>query len=116
MKSPTQPSGLFRAFADATRLRILNLLLEQKEICVCDLCEVLDEIQPKVSRHLATLRRVGLVHYRSEGKWKHYSITDHPSRLERTLLHCIRSCLAELDVLERDRRRLHSLDGKPRCG
>lgn len=116
MSSPIQPPGLFRAFADATRLRILNLLLEQQEICVCELCEVLDEIQPKISRHLATLRRVGLVRDRREGKWRHYSITDHPSRLQRTLLHCIRSCLAELDVLERDRRRLHSRGAKPRCG
>ena len=51
-----EPPDLFRAFADATRLRLLNLLLE-REICVCDLCEILGEIQPKVSRHLAILRR-----------------------------------------------------------
>ena len=51
---------LFRAFADPTRLRILNLLVEG-EVCVCDLCGVLGEIQPKISRHLAYLRRAGLV-------------------------------------------------------
>ncbi len=50
------PSDLFKAFADSTRLRILSLLLEG-ELCVCDLCEVLDIIQPTVSRHLGRLQR-----------------------------------------------------------
>ncbi len=66
----TATPDLFRAFADPTRLRLLNLLLE-RELCVCDLCAVLDEIQPKVSRHLAYLRRAGLVTVRSDGNWKH---------------------------------------------
>ena len=52
---------LFGAFASPTRLRILNLLQQQKEICVCDLCCVLEEPQPKVSRHLALLERAKVV-------------------------------------------------------
>jgi ArsR family transcriptional regulator len=110
-----KPSDLFRAFADPTRLRILNLLLAQKEICVCDLCEVLGETQPKVSRHLATLRRARLVDVRREGKWKHYSLAEAPSALHRTLLRCVRSCLGELDELARDRARLRSLAPRLRC-
>jgi ArsR family transcriptional regulator len=100
-----EPTSLFSAFADETRLRILNLLAAG-ELCVCDLCEVLGEIQPKVSRHLATLRRVGLVEVRREGKWKYYSIAEPSSPLQRTLLGCVWSCLGELDELSRDRRRL----------
>lgn len=99
------PLDLFKAFADSTRLRILNLLLEG-ELCVCDLCEALDIIQPTVSRHLSHLRRAGLVTGRREGKWMHYSITEHPDRLQHTLLNCVRSCLRQVDVLREDSSRL----------
>lgn len=98
---------LFRAFADPTRLRILNLLIEG-EVCVCDLCDVLDEIQPKVSRHLAYLRRAGLVEVRRDGKWMHYRITKHAKGLERTLINCVKSCLREIEVLREDLERLRS--------
>jgi ArsR family transcriptional regulator len=64
----------FLAFADKTRLRILNLMREG-EICVYFLVEVLNESQPKVSRHLAYLRGAGIVETRREGKWMHYRIT-----------------------------------------
>jgi len=100
---------LFRAFADATRLRLLNLLLDG-ELCVCDLCEVLGEIQPKISRHLAYLRRVDLVTVRKQGKWKFYAVTERPSGLERTLLDCVKSCLREIDVLQNDLECLHSIN------
>jgi len=96
---------VFRAFADATRLRILNLLLDG-EVCVCDLCVVLGESQPKVSRHLAYLRRAGLVEVRREGKWKHYRIAGRAAGLQLTLIHCVRSCLQEIGVFKRDRQRL----------
>jgi ArsR family transcriptional regulator len=109
------PAGLFGAFADPTRLRILSLLLDREEICVCDLCEVLGEIQPKVSRHLATLRRAGLVEVRREGKWKLYRAAPASSPLQRTLLRCVRTCLAGLDELATDRARLRALDPRVRC-
>lgn len=64
---------LFSALADKTRLRLLNLMGDD-EICVCFFTEVLGESQPKVSRHLAYLRKAGLVDARREGKWMHYSI------------------------------------------
>ena len=111
----SEPASLFGAFADATRLRILNLLA-RGELCVCDLCEVLEEIQPKVSRHLATLRRAGLVEVRREGRWKYYSLAAAPSPLHRTLLGCVSSCLGGLDELSRDRERLESIVPRRRCG
>lgn len=110
------PSAVFRAFADPTRLRILNLLHAEKEICVCDLCEVLGEIQPKVSRHLATLRAAGLVEVRSDGKWKFYTLTQGASPLHRSLLRCVGSCLGDVPELERDSRRLAGLEMRIRCG
>lgn len=106
---------LFHAFANPTRLRILNLLQEEKEICVCDLCEVLGEAQPKVSRHLATLRRVAMVQVRREGKWKFYALAQPPTALHRTLLRCVRSCLGELEELAVDRERLAGLELRIRC-
>src|SRR5918911_4644442 len=65
---------LFRALADRTRLRLLNLM-GADEICVCFLVEGLKMAQPKISRHLAYLRRAGVVAARREGKWMHYRIT-----------------------------------------
>jgi ArsR family transcriptional regulator len=114
--APPEPSDLFRAFADPTRLRILGLLQAEKEICVCDLCEVLGVVQPKASRHLAVLRRAGLVRVRRDGKWKFYSLADGSSSLQRTLLRCVRSCLSGFAVLAEDRRRLRGRELRVRCG
>jgi len=64
---------LFAALADPTRLRLLNLM-NGCEVCVCYLVEILKQGQPKISRHLAYLRRAGIVEARREGKWMHYRI------------------------------------------
>jgi ArsR family transcriptional regulator, arsenate/arsenite/antimonite-responsive transcriptional repressor len=64
---------LFAALADRTRLRLLNLM-NGKEVCVCYFVEILGQSQPKISRHLAYLRRAGVVAARREGKWMHYKI------------------------------------------
>jgi ArsR family transcriptional regulator, arsenate/arsenite/antimonite-responsive transcriptional repressor len=64
---------LFAALADPTRLRLLNLM-NGHEVCVCYFVEILKQGQPKISRHLAYLRRAGIVAARREGKWMHYSI------------------------------------------
>jgi len=64
---------LFAALADRTRLRLLNLMAGS-EVCVCYFVEVLRQDQPKISRHLAYLRKAGIVFARREGKWMHYRI------------------------------------------
>ncbi len=64
---------LFAVLADPIRLRLLNLMAG-REVCVCHLAEILGQNQPKISRHLATLRQAGLVAARREGKWMHYRI------------------------------------------
>jgi len=64
---------LFAALADPTRLRLLNLM-HGREVCVCYFVEILKQGQPKISRHLAYLRRAGIVEARREGKWMHYRI------------------------------------------
>lgn len=67
----------FQALGDRTRLRLLNLMGEQ-ELCVCYFVEVLEEGQPKVSRHLAYLREAGIVDARREGTWMHYRVVAPP--------------------------------------
>ena len=106
---------LFGAFAHPLRLRILNLLQEQKELCVCDLCEVLGAPQPQASRHLAVLRAAGLVDVRADGKWKFYALAQPATPLHRTLVRCVRSCLGELEELASDRRRLAAIEPRLRC-
>jgi ArsR family transcriptional regulator, arsenate/arsenite/antimonite-responsive transcriptional repressor len=72
--SPTSDlTPLFAALADRTRLRLLNLM-NGREVCVCYFVEILRQSQPKISRHLAYLRRAGIVSARREGKWMHYRI------------------------------------------
>jgi ArsR family transcriptional regulator len=70
---PYSLAPLFAALADRTRLRLLNLM-NGREVCVCYFVEILRQSQPKVSRHLAYLRRAGVVRARREGRWMHYRI------------------------------------------
>jgi ArsR family transcriptional regulator len=64
---------LFRVLGDRTRLRLLNLIAD-KEICVCYFVEILRMSQPKISRHLAYLRKAGIVASRRQGRWMHYRL------------------------------------------
>jgi ArsR family transcriptional regulator len=68
------PDSLFGIFSDSTRLRALMLIQSEGELCVCELTFALNEIQPKVSRHLALMRDAGIVESRREGTWIHYRI------------------------------------------
>lgn len=71
----TTLEGLFKALADRTRLRILRLLA-RGEVCVCDIHSSLQVPQPTASRHLAYLRRAGLVATRRKGLWVHYRLAE----------------------------------------
>ncbi|WP_159235915.1 metalloregulator ArsR/SmtB family transcription factor [Raoultella terrigena] len=71
------PVQLFKLLADETRTTIILLLREAGELCVCELCSVTHQSQPKVSRHIALLREAGLVLDRREGKWIYYRLSPH---------------------------------------
>ena len=83
----------FRALADRTRLRLINLMGDD-EVCVCFFVEVLRTNQPKISRHLAYLRRAGVVSARREGKWMHYRLVEpvdpHAARIFREVRDWLR--------------------------
>ncbi|WP_411752014.1 metalloregulator ArsR/SmtB family transcription factor [Serratia sp. (in: enterobacteria)] len=71
------PLQLFKNLSDETRLNVILLLRESGELCVCELCNTLNESQPKISRHLAMLRESGLLLDRRSGKWIHYRLSPH---------------------------------------
>ena len=95
----------FQALGDRTRLRILALL-STSEVCVCDIHESLDLPQPKVSRHLAYLRRAGLVDTRKDGLWVHYRLAELPDPVARTVRDAVTHALWHIDVVKRDAKHL----------
>ena len=97
--------NLFKALADRTRLRILSLL-QAGEICVCDIHGSLGQPQPTVSRHLAYLRKAGLVAGRKDGLWVHYRLAALPDPVAQTLVEAVNHALGHTDAGERDKRRL----------
>lgn len=99
---------LIKAFADPVRLRLLNLLAD-REVCVCHLHEALELPQSTVSRHLAYLRKAGLVVARKEGLWVHYRLSKPSPGLHRKLLGLVGESLGDAALLEGDRKRLARL-------
>jgi len=95
---------LFQALADRTRLRLLNLM-SGGEVCVCYFVELLDEPQPKISRHLAYLRRSGLVAARRDGKWMHYRLIKPADAQLARVLESALAAASEERQLQRDRER-----------
>ena len=96
---------LFRALADRTRLRLLNLI-GNDEVCVCFFVEILKTNQPKISRHLAYLRRAGIVGVRREGQWAHYRIVEPADADAARVLKDTISWLTNDPEMQRDRQRL----------
>jgi ArsR family transcriptional regulator, arsenate/arsenite/antimonite-responsive transcriptional repressor len=99
---------LFKALADRTRLRLINLMGED-EVCVCFFVEVLKTNQPKISRHLAYLRRAGVVSARRDGKWIHYRIVEPPETHAANIFREVRTCLANDPTMQSDRARLQKI-------
>jgi ArsR family transcriptional regulator len=101
---------LFKALADETRLRILGLLLTG-EVCVCDIHESLKIPQSKTSRHLAYLRRSGLVETRREGLWIHYRLGRLANPVLDAVVDAVRHALSHIDVVRKDAERLQKRTG-----
>jgi ArsR family transcriptional regulator len=97
-KQLAEMETLFKALADATRLRILGLLLAG-EVCVCDIHESLKIPQSKASRHLAYLRRAGLVDTRREGLWIHYRMGTFADPVLAAISDAVRHALTHVDAV-----------------
>ena len=96
---------LFKALADRTRLRLINLIGDS-EVCVCFFVTILKTSQPKISRHLAYLRRAGIAASRREGKWMHYRLTAPPDEHAARIFREVRASLAEHPEMQHDREKL----------
>src|SRR4051812_7112384 len=101
---------LFQALGDATRLRIVGLLLTG-EVCVCHIHESLRITQPKASRHLAYLRRSGLVETRRDGLWINYRLATLPDPVLNAIVTAVNHALTHVDVVHRDTERLQKKTG-----
>jgi len=105
---------VFRAFSDRTRLRILSLLRDG-ELCVGDLVDVLKLPQPKVSRHLAYLRKAGLVSTRESGLWIFYRLAPSSSPFHHKMLECLGACYGDVPEISLDRQKARSLKTAGGC-
>jgi ArsR family transcriptional regulator, arsenate/arsenite/antimonite-responsive transcriptional repressor len=95
--------AVFRALADKTRLRILALLGDN-EVCVCHIHDSLGVPQPTVSRHLAYLRRAGLVDVRRDGVWMHYQVARSLDPAIQTVLNAAVEALSRVPTASADRK------------
>ena len=102
--------GLFKALGDRTRLRILALL-SAGEVCVCNIHESLNLPQPTVSRHLAYLRRSGLVNTRRDGVWMHYRLAPPAERLAASIVDAALHAVGHASLAGSDRKKLSKLAG-----
>ena len=108
MAKETSIALLFKALADPTRLRLINLIGDD-EICVCFFVEVLKINQPKISRHLAYLKRAGVVAARREGKWMHYRLIEPADPFAARIFREVRSWLGHNAGMISDRTRLQKI-------
>jgi len=109
--------ALFALFAHPLRLRALMLLVQEGELCVCELTHALDVSQPMISRHLAQLRQAGVVRDRREGLWVHYSVSPELPDWARRVLEETHRGLADDAQFPDDRAALAGMPGRPpaRC-
>ena len=105
------PSRFFKCLSDETRCKLVLLLLQEGELCVCELTHALDESQPKISRHLAQLRNCNLLSDRRQGQWVYYSIKPQLDSWEYGLLDAFRSHQGQ--YIQPEINRLHSMGDRP---
>lgn len=105
---------IHECLCDRTRLRLVHLLL-QGPLCVCHLQGVLGEPQAKVSRHLAYLRRSGMVETERNGRWVIYRLPARRPPVLETNLACLQDCAAEEAVFRRDLQKLQKIRRTPGC-
>lgn len=108
------PDDLFKALADPTRLRCLLLLLQEGELCVCELTQALSLSQPKISRHLALLRETGIATDRREGVWIHYRLSPDLPAWSVEVLRAARQDGGQKVQMSEDLQRLKAMQNRPR--
>ena len=106
-------SEFFKALGDETRLRIITLLLDGAEYCVCDFMEALELPQSTASRHLAYLKNSGWVTNRRQNKWNYYRLNDDNSLMGKTFISALQITLPMTKQATHDKKQLlHYLKDK----
>ena len=104
----------FRAFSDRIRLRLLHILLDG-EMCVCDLVTILKIPQPTASRHLAYLRKAGLVTTEKRGLWMYYTLSPAKTKFHQQLISCLKTCFEEVGEIRQDKTRQSKIKKSGGC-
>lgn len=107
------PQKFLKLLSDSTRLRCLMLLLQQEELCVCELTYALNTIQPKISRHFATLRKAGVVCDRRAGQWIHYRINPELPGWAMDLLQATLGGIKDQKQFKTDLTKLRGMSDRP---
>ncbi len=110
------PDQFFKALSDLTRLRMLVLLRCEGELCVCELTYALDEIQPKISRHLALLRERGVVLDRRQGQWIYYRLDPDLPAWARDALKATSDGVNTQTPFNEDLQSLRNMPNRPESG
>lgn len=109
------PSELFSLLSDETRLRCLVLLQKKGELCVCELSQIIDSIQPKISRHLALMRQSGLVSDERRGQWVYYSLNPSLPNWIKSLITSTLENLMKEEPYRSDIKKVGTLKKKDIC-
>lgn len=105
------PVSFYKCLADDTRLKSLLLIFLEQELCVCELIEALELSQPKVSRHLAQLRKYGLLQDNKQAQWVFYRINPELADWAKQVLKI--SALENKDFLQPNLTKLHAMGDRP---
>jgi len=108
-----ETDSFFKMLADSTRLRCLLLMQAEGELCVCELTHALNLSQPKISRHLAHLREVGVLVARRSGTWMHYRVNPELQGWALDILQTTLDGVRETEPFISDRKILDSMSGRP---
>lgn len=107
------PAQFFKCLSDETRLRCVTLLQQEGRLCVCELTAALDLSQPKISRHLASLRQIGLLRDSREGQWVYYQINPHLPEWVFPLLQNAVVAVSASECFKLDLHRLRDMENRP---
>ena len=108
-----KPSQFFQLLSDETRLRSLLLMCQEGELCVCEFTHTLDVSQPKISRHLASLRDAGVVLDRRQGQWIYYQLHPNLPEWARRVIEITASGAMEQGIFRNDRAVLAGMPNRP---
>ncbi len=108
--------NIFKALSDPNRIRIMKMLME-RELCMCEIREVLNLSNSTVSKHLTILRDTGLLRDSKEGKWVNFRINDNlDTRLQRSVINLLRNAFDDDEVIQADAKKMRRVDRNKICG